>query len=412
MTITMNTISASPAQQGFPLSPVQRALLCRRPDDAVTRRACTHVRLRGAIDHDRLERAILDVIARHEVLRTRIVLVDGLDEPLQIIEPVPARALVSESPAIQGAPRSSARAEEQHGGAPFLARIQRLDPESHRLELSLPWLLADARTLELLIAEIARSYQRPSVLDGGARDVQDKEDEPLQFADVAAWHEDLFESPEADVGRQYWRNLRLDDSSFAPVRLSDEARRSGSAAHGCLAPRPLALATAKLLDERAAGLDVDPAAVLHAALLAALTRVHGKPVAVAVAAPGRDEAEVADALGVFERWLPVALDVDTSATFSDLVRDLRGRRDEALQWQDAFDGSDLPGNTRAPLCAGFSWRAPVAAAFARHGFVMENTHATEAACQLVLEAMPGPDGLMLRWSFDAGHHTEIGRAHV
>ncbi|MEM9491643.1 MAG: hypothetical protein AAGC55_21030, partial [Myxococcota bacterium] len=156
----------SDAHQGIPLSPAQRALVCHRPDDAAMRRARIRLRLDTAVDRGQFERAVLTALTRHEVLRTRIVTVDGLAEPVQIIDPEPDKALppsvLSDVPPHSGSGNGAVTPDASQAGpagasTALRAHLWHTEDGTAQLELDLPWLLADRRTLELMAAELVAS---------------------------------------------------------------------------------------------------------------------------------------------------------------------------------------------------------------------------------------------------------------
>ena len=73
--------------EGFRLSPQQQRLWQLIKEDGASR-YCAHCAfmLDGELDVHTLQGAIQDVIARHEILRTRLETVPGMKLPLQIID--------------------------------------------------------------------------------------------------------------------------------------------------------------------------------------------------------------------------------------------------------------------------------------------------------------------------------------
>lgn len=64
---------------GFRLSPQQKRLWeLQRVCGTAGFRATATVELHGALDADRLERALARLVARHEILRTEFSLLDGM----------------------------------------------------------------------------------------------------------------------------------------------------------------------------------------------------------------------------------------------------------------------------------------------------------------------------------------------
>src|SRR5205807_3245238 len=92
--------------------------------------------------------------------------------------------------------------DPEHG--PLLrVRLLPAGADRHLLLVAVAALLADARGLHNLCAEIWSAY-------AGSR----QEREIVQYADFAAWQSDLADSAEGEEGRQYWRR---EHESGAPV---------------------------------------------------------------------------------------------------------------------------------------------------------------------------------------------------
>src|SRR6185503_11307657 len=72
--------------EGYELSPQQKELwrVMQRAANEEFAVTC-EVRVEGAVDHVRLQQAVDQVLARHEILRTTYAQVAGLSYPLQVI---------------------------------------------------------------------------------------------------------------------------------------------------------------------------------------------------------------------------------------------------------------------------------------------------------------------------------------
>ena len=78
------SVASETVVRGFPMSPLQRRLASL----AERRRgghASVALRLAGGVDLERVANALEAVAARHEILRTRLVRLPGMTEPLQVI---------------------------------------------------------------------------------------------------------------------------------------------------------------------------------------------------------------------------------------------------------------------------------------------------------------------------------------
>src|SRR5262249_18757467 len=137
------------------------------------------VRLEGDLDVVALERAVSEVVRRHEALRTRFPMVDG--EPVQEIEPAREVSLpVIDLGSLDGAERVEAtrRQVREEARRPFdLSRgpllrcgLLRLGPEDHVALLTMHHIISDGWSMGVLINEVSRLYeayakQEPSPLE-------------------------------------------------------------------------------------------------------------------------------------------------------------------------------------------------------------------------------------------------------
>ncbi len=143
-------------------------------------------RLTGALDPARLERAVRAVIDRHEVLRTTYVHDGG--SPRVVVGPAHPESwststLASEQDALAFVERTA--------GEPFFLdraplarfRLGRLASDEHVLVIALHHALADAWSLDIVLADLARAYAGAPL-------------DPITvgYVDFAAWQRRAFES--------------------------------------------------------------------------------------------------------------------------------------------------------------------------------------------------------------------------
>jgi hypothetical protein len=72
--------------EGFRLSPQQRRAWLLAQSSSAYRTACA-VSLTGGIDAHRLRRALEEVVARHDILRTTFQRAPGVRIPIQVVHP-------------------------------------------------------------------------------------------------------------------------------------------------------------------------------------------------------------------------------------------------------------------------------------------------------------------------------------
>ena len=332
--------------EGFRLSPRQRRLwsLEERDGGNLYRAQCV-LAIRGELPAADLEAALSRVVRRHEILRTTFRRLPGMESALQVVADVAPptleervvvdAGLEARGTQIQEALRKARARAPDLGRSPLLSAILlRFSRTESALILSLPAICADAATLSMLAAEIAIALGRPPADRGLAA-------EPMQYADVAEWENDLLEKPESAAGLEYW--ARLDLESPLAVRLPFAKRDRGS-----LPPRfesvriPLSTDAAEKCERLGSELDADPAAILLACWQALLWRLAGRPVVVGYATQGRRFEELKGAMGPCGRSLPLSIDLDHDPPFAEAVASTLEILRRQEKWEEFFTWDTLP----------------------------------------------------------------------
>ncbi len=337
--------------EGFRLAPQQeRVWLLREAAGAgQAYRAQCAIEITGALDADALRRAVARIVARHEILRTNFQRLAGMTVPLQVIGDGAVEWGVDEDltdgnenltgDADTGARDAKARellremrrdAWDAERGAPLRAKLFRLAAARHLLALSLPALCLDADGLKNLTADVALEYASPGA---GA------EGEPLQYADLSEWQNEVLESEEAEVGKAYWRQRDLADAFSPAIRFQRQPDPQAA-----FSPETHAIALDTDLGGRvvalAARLSVEPSTLMLACWQLLLRRLSERArVHVAAEFDGRIYPELKGALGIFARYLPLACEVEEDTPFTDILEQTVRARDEAAKWQESFGWS-------------------------------------------------------------------------
>jgi hypothetical protein len=177
-----------------------------RPSDQRLCAAC--IRIRGPLHEDALRASIDTVVIRHESLRTRIVVLDGI--PRQIIDSAAQSQLTSiDVPASGDSTTQRAatdlaqeflqRLVDVARGPLFEAMLLRLSDEEYVLVLALDHIVADAVSCTVLSREIRTLYTQLSCGLPASLPLL-----PVQFADYALWQEQTYETWLQQDGA-YWR---------------------------------------------------------------------------------------------------------------------------------------------------------------------------------------------------------------
>ncbi|WP_051829830.1 non-ribosomal peptide synthetase [Streptomyces novaecaesareae] len=295
------------------------------------------LRLTGGLDTGALERALTELVARHEVLRTRFEAEDGV--PVQVIEQPAALALpvtdLSALPADRAEAEVSALVAAETarpfdlGVAPLLrARLLRVRSDEHVLVLAVHHIAADAWAMGLLNRELAALYRAfsrglPSPL----------EPLPIQYADFAVRQRYWMRGEVLDGQLKYWRE-RLD--GLTPLELPTDrprpAVRSGrGAGHEFTLPAELTEALRTLSHREGATMFM----TLLAAFQTLLAGYSGQDdIAVGTPIANRNRADTEGMVGFFVNTLVLRADLAGDPTFTGLLAQVRESAIGAYAHQD------------------------------------------------------------------------------
>ncbi|MGH8583366.1 MAG: amino acid adenylation domain-containing protein [Gammaproteobacteria bacterium] len=292
------------------------------------------VRLDGVLDAPALLASLGDIVERHEVLRSRVVLEDGA--PLQAIEPAGhfkvARVTLDTSDALAELARLTADEArcpiDLRSGPGVRATLVTLNPESHRLLWTFHHSVCDGWSIGLLLQELASLY------DARARGQQPQLPcQPLQYIDYAAWERQRLASGARERELNYWtRQL-----AGAPTELdlpTDHPRaavpRFRGASQRVDLGEPLSAAIRALA--RRSGLT--PFMILLAAWQLLLGRYTGREtVLVGTPVAKRNRREFESIVGCFANTLALRADLNEGLTMAGLFEQVRATTLAAYDYQ-------------------------------------------------------------------------------
>jgi amino acid adenylation domain-containing protein len=308
--------------------------------DSVAYNSSQLIRLRGPLDIEAFQRSLAEVVRRHEVLRTRFPVAQGV--PIQEVLPAGRfRVLVldfSSGPKSEGEERARQWALEEFRrrfdlteGLPLRATLLRLDEEDHFLALVAHHIVIDGWSMRILLREVATLYigyqaGRPSSLP----ELQ------IQYRDYAAWQRERFEESGLQRERAYWRD-RLSGVPAVLELPSDRPRGAAQSSDGgqLFFTLPGDLTDAVIALSRRER--VTPFMTLLATFQVLLSRWSGQTdIVVGTPIAGRTRREFEDLIGCFTNTLALRTDCSGNPTFRELLTRVR----EATL--SAFDHQDLP----------------------------------------------------------------------
>ncbi|HVR97698.1 MAG TPA: amino acid adenylation domain-containing protein, partial [Thermoanaerobaculia bacterium] len=294
----------------------------------------------GPLDVAALQRALTEIVRRHESLRAVFPTVDG--EARQRVTPAAEVPLPVEdlsgyrAETRRGRAQERAHAESRHAfdlanGPLFRAGLLRLAPEEHVLLLGMHHIVSDGWSMGLLFRELTVLYR---AFAGGL--TSPLPELPLQYPDFAAWQRDKLAGSALDAGLVFWRE-RLAGADTVLELPADRPRPALESFRGAIHLFSVPEADAR----RLAALGREAGATTFMTLLAAyevlLHRVTGQAdFLIGTPVAGRDRAEVEELIGFFANTLLLRARLTASPTFREVLA--RVRRDTL----EGYGQADVP----------------------------------------------------------------------
>uniref|UniRef100_UPI0010F502A8 non-ribosomal peptide synthetase n=1 Tax=Gordonia sp. GAMMA TaxID=2502241 RepID=UPI0010F502A8 len=332
-------VAVSPRPERIPLAFAQQRMWFVNQADTTSPAYNIPVvlRLSGSLDEDALHAALIDVVSRHESLRTTFPSADGT--PYQKINratSVAARLdwdVVSSQEEIEAAVSAGFDVSRDW---PIRARIWEVAPDEHVFAVVTHHIASDGESMMPLVSDVVTAY-----LAETADADPDFADLEVQFADFAIWQHDVLGSPddpESVVGRQlaYWveRLAGLPDVIDVPTDRPRPARASQRGGRASFTvPAEVGDRIARVAQDTGA----TPFMVVHAALAALLSRLSATDdIAIGTPVAGRGQRVLDPLIGMFVNTLVLRTSVDLDRSFADLL--------EATREADlgAFANADVP----------------------------------------------------------------------
>ncbi|MFD2673096.1 HAD-IIIC family phosphatase [Marinicrinis sediminis] len=286
--------------------------------------------LKGQVDVKRLETGLLQLIQRHEALRTSFSLKHGL--PVQHIQDAVSFQMECEleepdsqlpHPSAVQTIRDWIRPFSLAEAPLFRAKLKRWDAHTYLLMTDMHHLIGDGASSALLLAEWMQLYAGnvlPAV--------------PVQFKDFAVWQQQYLESEELETQQQYW--LKQFAGELPVLELETDfprqAERSFEGDTHIVHIDASQLERVKVFAQAAN-------ASLHSALLSMyaytlMELAEQKEVIMGSIVSGRHYPDVQQTVGMFINYLPIRLQQRAKRTAKTWTRAANQTLLEAYQHQD------------------------------------------------------------------------------
>lgn len=316
-----------------PIAPAQRRIFAAVADGVgADWNVPFALRLSGVLDVAALRAALLDVVERHEALRTTyrdtdsgpelvVTDIDDLREVLKRdLEPVP----VDDADSARVIDAIAWSPLDFDGVAPLRVRLLRLDEHTHVLVVVSHHLNVDGQSMSLLTRDMVVAF---AARCNGA--VPELPEPGVRFRDYAQWQRRLLGAPTApsEHGQRqldYWTARFADRSNdFRPRLRTDRPRPERWNPMGAGIEFVVEGSAHATLDELAKSRSVALFSLLQAAFAVILAEGADSPdVHVATANANRPHPELAGVVGNFSEDLAMRLDVDDRRTIGEVIADV------------------------------------------------------------------------------------------
>ncbi|RVW06847.1 non-ribosomal peptide synthetase [Prescottella agglutinans] len=328
----------------IPLSLAQQRMwfLNRLEPESAVNNIPIAVRLSGDLDVAALRAAVLDLIARHESLRTvypdragvghQVILPVGEPLPGVDLDPV---AVPADAVAARVVDVATSRFDVSVD-VPLRVRLFAVSPTEHVLAMSVHHIAADGSSMGPLVRDVITAYTARAA--GAAPQWAPL---PVQYADYALWQRRVLGAetdPQSLLSRQigFWqeRLAGVPDQLDLPT---DHPRPAHQSYAGATVGADVDAATHRALVELGRVQGASPFMVMHAALAVLLARLsRSDDIVVGTPIAGRGDAALDDLVGMFVNTLALRARIDPAEPFADLLARVRTAD------LDAFANDDVP----------------------------------------------------------------------
>ncbi|MFI7892145.1 amino acid adenylation domain-containing protein [Streptomyces sp. CACIS-1.16CA] len=323
-----------PRPATLPLSPAQRRLWFLQQFHGVGSDYTIPfaARLTGPLDVPALRAAVLDVMARHETLRTVFPVADGqprqhIIEVADLPEPLTVTDAGGEAEELRLYVEEMARTTfDVERDVPLRAGLLRLAADQHVVVLVVHHIAADQWSARPLLTDLATAY---AARTGGEAPAWPPL--PVQYADFTLWQratlgwDDDAPHPDGVVAAQldHWRDALRDLPAELPLP-ADRPRPPVPSHRGGFARFTVPPAVHTAMRTLARTESTSLFMVAHAALAALLARTgSGRDIVIGTPVAGRHDTALDDLVGFFVNNLVLRTDLSGDPSFRDLLRRVR-----------------------------------------------------------------------------------------
>lgn len=319
-------IHAAPPRSFYPLSLAQKRLfiLNQYAPDQLTYNLPVALRIVGPVQKERLQKAIQELVRRHEALRTSFRLHEG--QPVQCVHDE-----LSIEMGYRSISENNLKEQLRQLVRPFdlaelpLLRVEllHLTDENHVLCLDMHHIISDGVSMSVLIDDLLALYQE-----------EVRSPLRLQYKDYACWQNQMLGDGHLAEQEQFWLNEFTEPAPLLQIPtdyprqseegIVDDAVTTVLSQEDSLSLRSLAINTESTLYM-----------ILLAAYSLLLSKVSGqKDIVVGTPVAGRSRTELMPLIGMFVNILPIRSRPEDQKTIMEYLSEVRMTALTALEYQD------------------------------------------------------------------------------
>jgi amino acid adenylation domain-containing protein len=292
----------------------------------------------GALDVPLMQRCLDDLARRHEVMRTTVVVRDGIGYqrisaagalPLNILDLRDSDQTMARSEALKMLDRAAGEPFDLTARPAFRATLARYAEEGFFFLLVIHHMFVDGYSQNILLDELIRSYE---AAERGAPSPLKRVD--LQFADYAAWQRQWLDGSALDEQLMFWRE-RLQGAPHVLEVPTDYPRPPMRGSNGSKVPFRLPRAATQRVLTIANEEGATPFMAMLALVNILLHRYSGQDdILVGAPVANRARRESENIVGYVANTLVLRTDCSSSPSFRELLRRVREMCVGAFRHQD------------------------------------------------------------------------------
>ncbi|QXV63861.1 amino acid adenylation domain-containing protein [Mucilaginibacter sp. 21P] len=285
----------------------------------------------GGLDLEVLEKALVRLISRHEILRTRFITVDG--EPRQQVQPAPDFKITYHD--LKNTPETlTAMLEEPEefdlSCGPLLScRVLELEKERYIVLFNIHHIIGDGWSSEVMIREVQELYE--------AQQSGREADLPIlriQYRDYAHWQHEQLSSGVLSESRAYWYE-RLSGRSEPLDLATDYARPAEKTYNGRTHRIMMPPALYDRLKHAGREHQASMFMLLVSLLNTLLSRYTGQEeITIGIPVAGRNHPDLENQVGFYVNTLGIRSRLDKQSSFTALTAHVKEQMLGAYSHQD------------------------------------------------------------------------------